>query len=70
MNNDPILTGGMIAVAGFLFLVVYIAPVAAVVTGIVLLKKSPKTKIPGLVLLLIGLALFAAVVVWKTGGIF
>ena len=64
--EDTLLTIHMIAVTAIMFVIVYLVPVAGVITGSVLLKKRPQQKGIGLTVLLISVLLCVCVAVWKT----
>jgi len=56
-------------IAAIAFIVVYLIPIAGVVTGCILLKKKPEKKLLGLTVLLISIAVCLAVAVWKINDI-
>lgn len=65
MNEDFLLTSVMIIVSVIMFVVIYLVPIAGVITGSVLLKKKPEKKAPGLAILLISITVCVVILVWK-----
>ena len=69
MNNDIILTIGLLVVAAFLFTVTYLVPAAGVVTGCVLLKKKIVQKPVGVTILAFSSVICLSVAYWKIADI-
>ncbi len=65
MNDDSLLTLFMAIAFVIVFVLVYIVPVAGVVTGSILLMKKPEKKALGLTILLLSIAVCIVVAIWK-----
>lgn len=63
--NDSLLTALMIIVTIIMFAVVYLLPIAGIISGSILLKRKPKKKTLGLTILLVSAFLCLVVYVWK-----
>jgi hypothetical protein len=65
MNDDAMLTLAFWVVAIVLFVVIYLIPIALLVTGLVLWRKKPHTKTLGVTLTVLGGALCLAVAIGR-----
>jgi hypothetical protein len=68
MSNDPLLTVLFYMAFIITFVVVYLVPVAGVVTGSILLRKRPERKVLGLSVLSVSIVLCLVVAICKLSG--